>query len=144
MTALREKDRPFLCKNFKNICYFRYETLSQSFEGNKRRENTEFQNTYLNVASEQSAITLASLSALIRGKRSHKGIPREPSMSRRWEAVKGRSKHAFSNLPCRAFSALNANNAITTAVRWQLRASSDIIHVSVGFGGGSGLGETEN
>lgn len=39
--------------------------------------------------------------------------------------------------PYRAFSALNANNAIIAVVRWQLRASSDIIHVSVGFRGGA-------
>ena len=74
----------------------------------------------IDAASVQLVIALASLSGLIRGRRDHKGMPGETPMSRRREAVKGRSKRAFSKRAsslARAFSALNANNAITTAVR---------------------------
>lgn len=104
----------------------------REFQRERERETLTWQRAVGNRAA-------SSLSALIRGRRGHKGMPcRETPMSRRWEAVKGCSNLSH---PAGAFSALNANNAIIAVARWQLRASSDIIHVSVGFGVGPKRGE---
>lgn len=83
ITLYLPRQRIFLLQNTFKLLLLKWEKTGSSRE--RDRETLTWQRAVGNRA--------ASLSALIRGRRGHKGMPcRETPMSRRWEAVKGCSK----------------------------------------------------
>lgn len=94
----------FFIKSLRNVCislvkeFSFFKTLSNFLlkwekkgvpERERERERDRETLTWQRAVGNRAA----SLSALIRGRRGHKGMPcRETPMSRRWEAVKGCSK----------------------------------------------------